>query len=284
MSESKIKVGLALGGGAARGLAHIGVLEVLERECIPIDMIAGTSAGALVGALYAQRQNAAQIKQQAQQLDWVGFTSLIDLTLPKNGFISGRRVTGLLRRIMGNVQFRDLSIPLACVATDIISGDEIVLNSGSVLEAVRASISIPVIFTVVKNQNRYLVDGGLVNPVPVSVLKEMGADLIIAVDVTPDKSEREAFFKEHAENKEPRLFQVVVQSIYIATYYPAPKVSEGADIVIHPRLAHNTPSEFYRANEAILAGEMAAVDCIPAIKHALEKANIPLCNHFKPAL
>jgi NTE family protein len=275
LPENKLKVGLVLGGGAARGIAHIGVLEVLEREGIPIDLIAGTSAGALVGALYCRELNALQVKKQAMALDWVGLTSLIDLTLPKNGFISGRRVTGLLKRLMGDVRFEDLSIPLACVAADIIRGDEVVMQEGSVLEAVRASISIPIIFSVVKKDDRYLVDGGLVNPVPVSVAKQMGADFIIAVDVTPDKAERAAFLTKHRE-KEPSFLQVVLQSIYISTYYSAHKVSEGADEVIHPQLAHIFPSEFHRARELILEGELAAVDSIARIKHHLSAAGIPL--------
>ncbi|HSW58302.1 MAG TPA: patatin-like phospholipase family protein [Dehalococcoidales bacterium] len=281
MPASGLKVGLALGGGSARGLAHIGVLEVLEREGIPIDLIAGTSAGALVGALYARNKDAAQIKKQAMALDWVAFTSLVDLTLPKNGFVSGKRVTSLLKRFMGEADFKDLAIPLSCTATDIISGDEVIMNSGSVLEAVRASISIPVIFAVAKYQNRFLVDGGLVNPVPVKTVKDMGADFVIAVDVTPGKAEREAFLRTHAEVKEPNLFQVIVQTIYVATYYSAHVASEGADVVIHPRLAHISPGEFHRASELILEGSLAAVDSIAKIRRRLEEAGIPLKNTRK---
>jgi NTE family protein len=175
MDQNRKKVGLALGGGYARGLAHIGVLEVFEREGIPIDLIAGTSIGALVGALYAREHDSSLIRKQAMQLDWIGVTSLVDLTMAKSGFVGGRRVTNLLRRFMGDVKFDELSVPLACVATDIITGEEVVINQGSVLEAVRSSISIPVIFTVVKKEGRYLVDGGLVNQVPVNLARKMGA-------------------------------------------------------------------------------------------------------------
>jgi NTE family protein len=276
LPEKKKKVGLALGGGFSRGLAHIGVLEVLEREGIPIDLIAGTSIGALVGALYAREMDAALIKKQAMQLDWVGMTSLVDFTLPKSGFISGKRVINLLRRLIGDIQFKELSLPLACVATDIITGDEVVMNEGLVIEAVRASISIPLIFMVVKKDGRYLVDGGLVNPVPVSVVKAMGADFIIAVDVTPTKDERADHLTKHKEAvKEPGIFQVIVQSIYISTYYTARMVSEKADLVIHPRLAHIGPSEFHRARESILEGELAAVDALASIKRQLAAAGIP---------
>ena len=204
--EKKKKVGLALGGGYARGLAHIGVLEVLEREGIPIDIISGTSIGALVGALYARKKDATLIKKQASRLDWIGMTSLVDLTLPRSGFIGGKRVTNLLRRFMGDIQFQDLDIPLACVATDIISGEEVVLREGSVVEAVRASISIPIIFKVARTNGRYLVDGGLVNNVPVSVAKKMGADFIIAVDITPNKAERASYLTHNKEIKEHQHF------------------------------------------------------------------------------
>jgi NTE family protein len=275
-NDGKKKVGLALGGGYARGLAHIGVIELLEKEGIPIDIIAGTSIGAVVGALYASKLDIYEIKKLAKQLDFVGVTSLVDLTVPKSGILGGKRITNLLHRLLGDIQFTETKIPLGCVATDITTGDEVILSEGSVLEAVRASISIPVIFSVVKKQNRYLVDGGLVNPVPVSVARKMGADFVIAVDVTPDKIERANYLKENVENKPPSLFHVMVQSIYVTTYLSARKVSEGADDIIHPHLAHIGPSEFHRARECILEGEMAAADCVGEIKRKLAQAGIAL--------
>jgi len=270
------KVGLALGGGYARGLAHIGVLEVLEREGIPIDFIAGTSIGALIGALYAREKEAALIKKQTTGLDWVGLASLIDPVVPKSGLITGKRVTNLLKRFMGDITFKELDIPLACVATDIISGDEIVIDEGSVLEAIRASISIPVIFTVVKKDGRFLVDGGLVNNVPVSVARKMGANYVIAVDVTPSRKERQEHLLQHAEIKEPGMLQVMVQSMYITTYRSAHNVTAGADTVIHPKLAHINPSDFHKMRECILEGELSAVDMIPKIKRDLAASGMPL--------
>jgi NTE family protein len=270
------KVGLALGGGYARGLAHIGVIELLEKEGIPIDLISGTSIGAVIGALYSHKLDISEIKTLAKKLDMAGVTALVDLTLPRSGIIGGKRITGLLHRLLGDITFEDLKLPFRCVATDITTGDEVVLQEGSVLEAVRASISIPVIFSVLKEQGRYLVDGGLVNPVPVNVARQMGADFVIAVDVTPDKIERANYLKENVENKPPNIFHVMVQSIYITTYLSARKVSEGADTIIHPHLAHIAPNEFYRAGEAILEGEMTAIDCLPEIKKKLAEAGIPL--------
>ncbi len=277
VKQTRKRVGLALGNGYARGLAHIGVLEVFEREGIPVDMIAGTSIGALVGALYAGQMDAGTIKKRAVQLDWMSMTSMVDLTLPRSGFISGRKITNFLHQIIGDARFRDLKIPLACVATDIITGEEVVLNEGSVLEAIRASISIPVIFSVAKKQGRYLVDGGLVNPVPVSVLKTMGADFIIAVDLTPDRDERVRHITRNNEvDREPGMFQVIRQSIYINSYHISRTVCKGANTIIRPHVANIGPGEFTRARECILEGELAATDSIPGIKRQLASAGISL--------
>jgi NTE family protein len=278
MAKSKPKVGLALGGGYARGLAHIGILEVFERERIPVDLIAGTSMGALVGALYARERDASLIKKQAAALDWIGVTSLVDLAIPKSGFIGGKRVINLLRRFLGDARFEDLDIPFSCVATDIIRGEEVIIDKGPVVEGVRASISIPLIFSVVKRDGRYLVDGGLVNQVPISIARQMGADFVIAVDVTPSKTERANYLLKNEEKKEPGIFQVIVQTIYLGTYMTAESASEMADVVIHPHLAHIGPGDFHRASECILEGEMTAVDAIPHIKRHLADAGIPLKN------
>ncbi|HEY79422.1 MAG TPA: patatin family protein [Dehalococcoidia bacterium] len=261
------KVGLALGGGAARGLAHIGVLEVLEKEGIPIDMIAGTSAGAAVGALYAQGRNTGAIKALALDLNWKRLASLVDLALPRTGFIQGKKIKEQLKSIIGgDIKFSDLKIPFACVATDIKTGEEIVISQGSVLDGVRASISIPAIFTLIKREGRYLVDGGLVNPVPVSVVKKQGADFIIAVNVTADAVNRTNLGK---KAKEPTIFNVIMQSLYISTHSLVKSSLEGADIVIEPNLADIPYGDFQRAKEGILRGALAAQGIIPEIKRQL---------------
>ena len=262
----KRKVGLALSGGAARGLAHIGVLEVLEEEGVPIDVIAGTSVGATIGALYAQGKDAALIKGLALDMSWKRLAPLVDLALPKTGFISGRKIKEQLKLIIGDIEFGDLRIPLACVATDIMSGEEVVIDRGSVLDGIRASISIPVIFTVAKWKGKYLVDGGLVNPVPVSVLKRMGADFIIAVNVIPDPG---AKVHQAEEFRKPNLISVMMQTIYISSYSLVGSSLEGADIVIEPQLAHIGGGDFHRAQECILQGKLAARDAIPKIKKLL---------------
>ena len=178
------KIGLALSGGAARGMAHIGVLKALEEASIPVDMISGTSAGALAGACYARERKAAILEELMLGLDWRKLAGLIDLNLILlwKGFVQGRKVKSFLSSIIGDVRFEDLEIPLSVVATDVQSMEEVVINEGSVVEAVRASISMPMIFTPVKWKGRFLVDGGVVNPMPVDVVRNMGAKIVIAVN------------------------------------------------------------------------------------------------------
>jgi NTE family protein len=271
---NKKKVGLALGGGAARGMAHIGVLEVFEQEGIPIDMIAGTSIGGMVGAFRARGRDTSAMKEIALKLNVMKMLSLADLALPKSGLFGGKAVINLLQKTMGNdVKFEELPIPLALVATDIITGEEVVIDSGSVLDGVRATISIPGIFTVAKWRGRYLVDGGLVDPVPVSVLKTMGADFIIAVNVMPDVGTDVRHLKPEGKKKpkEPNIFNVILQSLYIGTNIIAKASAEGADIIINPDTARIHPGDFHRAGECIELGEIAAREAVPEIKRKLSQ-------------
>jgi len=179
------KVGLALSGGAVRGIAHIGVLKALEEGSVCVDMIAGTSAGAFVGACYAKEGNVTLLQETALGIDWRKLARLADLNLISlgKGFVHGQKVKSILLACIGDVDFEDLQIPFAVVATDAQSMEEIVINKGSVVEAVRASVSMPVIFTPVKWGDRFLIDGGVVNPLPVDIVRKMGAEIVIAVNV-----------------------------------------------------------------------------------------------------
>jgi NTE family protein len=273
VESSRKKVGLALSGGAARGFAHVGVLRVLQKEGIPIDMIAGTSAGAVMGAAYAWSQDAVRMTKDALDASWKKKAPLIDPSLPKTGFIKGKKIQELISGYVGgNINFSDLKIPFACVATDIDTGEEVVIDSGSVTEALRASISIPGIFTVVKREGRYLVDGGLTTPLPVEVVRRMGADFIIAVNVNPDVAGRMGKTSQAraAARKEPNIFQIMMQSIYITTYSLARNSLENADIVIEPDVAHIGAADFHKARELITRGRQAAQNAIPEIKRRLE--------------
>jgi NTE family protein len=266
------KIGLALSGGAARGLAHAGVFDALLQEGITIDMIAGTSAGAVMGAVYASGQNADKMIEHALDSRWKQIP-MIDPSFPKTGFIKGRKIMKLLSSLLGgDISFGDLKIPFACVATDIDTGEEVVIASGSVADALRASISIPGIFTLVKREGRYLVDGGLTTPVPVNVVRQMGADLVIAVNVNPTVSHRlgKSGRARVKAWKEPNLFQIIMQSIYITTNAIAHNNLMAADIVIEPDLAHIGASDFHKARELVEQGRQATIKAIPEIRRKLK--------------
>jgi len=176
------KVGLALGSGSARGLAHLGVIRALEEAGIEVDFIAGTSIGALIGAIHAAGKLDA-LEATFQTFDWKKTASFFDVVLPKSGLLDGAKVSKFVRAHIHADIIEALPKPFTAMATDIVSGEEVVIRSGDLIEAVRASISVPGIFTPVRNNGRILVDGGLVNPVPVSAVRAMGAEFVIAVDL-----------------------------------------------------------------------------------------------------
>ncbi|BBI99446.1 phospholipase [Ferrigenium kumadai] len=179
---SRPKVGLALGSGSARGLAHLGVIRAIKDAGIEVDFIAGTSMGALIGAIYAAGK-LDELEASFRTFDWKTTASFFDVVLPKSGLLDGTRISELVRAHIHADTIEMLPKLFAAVATDIISGEEVVIRSGDVIEAVRASISVPGIFTPVRSNGHILVDGGLSNPVPVSVVRAMGADIVIAVDL-----------------------------------------------------------------------------------------------------
>jgi len=272
IGKRKKRVGIALSGGAARGLAHVGVLDVLHKEGIPIDMIAGTSAGAIMGAIYAAHRDTERMLEYALDPYWKKFSPMVDPCIERTGFIKGKKIKKLLTGFMGgDIDFADLKIPFACVATDIDTGEEIVLNSGSVPDALRASISLPGIFTVVKQGERYLVDGGLTTPVPIDVVKAMGADFVIAVNVNPDVTRRmgKTYHARVAAKKPPNLLQIMMQSIYITTYSLAHNSMSAADIAIEPELGSITSSDFRLAGKLIYRGREATEKALPEIRKKL---------------
>lgn len=178
-----LKIGLALGSGGTRGWAHVGALTCLERHQLPIHCVTGTSAGALFGAAFAA-EKLDFAKDLAQTMDWRQLVDLfVELSLSRSGLLTGRHLQPLLDELSGNLTFDKLKLPFAAVAADITSEQEVILDSGPVGQAIRASIAIPGIFTPVAHNDHLLVDGGLINPLPVSVARAMGADFVIAIDV-----------------------------------------------------------------------------------------------------
>jgi NTE family protein len=285
--SDRAKIGYALGGGGARGLSHIGVMKVLEEHGIYPDVIAGTSMGALVGALYASGLRAGDI-ERALRLDLRRLAMLADVRLSLSGLVQGKRVTSALKSFLGDLDFSDLKIPFACVATDIVSGQQVVMRTGPVISAVRASISVPGLFTPVKVRGRYLVDGGLVNMVPVSTCRDMGAEYVVGVNVIPDPAglihesvdatdeddEAEADARQHHSKKPkrsksgaPNVVKVLIQSLYIPGHRIAMENLEDADLAISPELGDIGFFQFDKEVEAIDAGERAA-------RKALEEAGI----------
>lgn len=176
------KIGIALGSGSARGLAHIGALRAIEECGIKIDLVAGSSIGALVGAVYAEGQLAA-LESSFKAFDWKKLISLLDLVQPKSGLMDGKRVMEFVSSHLVTNEIGALPLPFRAVATDILTAEEILISEGDVANAIRASIAVPGIFTPVYDAGRILVDGGLVNPVPVSAVRTMGADFVIAIDL-----------------------------------------------------------------------------------------------------
>ena len=283
-----VRVGLALGTGAALGHATIGVLKVFKREGIPVDMIAGTSMGSLIAACYAAGYEPEEIESMALRIDkgWVYENLFWDLTVLRSGFFQGETLLRFIRSYIGSREFSDMDIPFACVAADIETGEEVVLKSGRVAEAIRASCGLPIIFVPIQINGRYLVDGGLVNPVPTRVLADLGADVMIAVNLTMPAGDRPHHkpgagkpLLQQAVNletlrqvatpqllKNPHIVDVFFNMIYTMEYEVAQSRLEMAHVVLHPDLKGFSWTELHRAKEIIQAGERAAEEALPRIK------------------
>jgi NTE family protein len=180
-----VKIGLALGSGSARGWAHIGVIRSLQDEGIKIDLICGTSIGAVVAGAYAA-DFLDPMDHWIRELTWADILGFMDVTLPRSGLIEGGKIIHYFKETLSDPAIEDLSIPFAAVATDLKTGQEIWLQKGSLMDAIRASMSLPGILTPYQQNAQWLVDGGLVNPVPVSLCRAMGADVVIAVNLNSD--------------------------------------------------------------------------------------------------
>lgn len=292
MAGKKPKIGVALGTGAARGLAHLGVLKALMHEGIQIDCLAGTSMGALVAGCVAAGIPIEKLEKLACDINPKQVRKYFKPSFTRHGLAHGKTVEDVLRDIIGNITFDQLKIPLWVMGTDLVSGKEVVLNQGEVVKAVRASISLPVIFTPVKKENMLLVDGGLVDPIPAGLLTKMGADIIIAVDVTRDieksikmglktkfAKSRSFFSKwrrgkgEKDQDMTPGMFQVLLQTIKVmeAKIAELQLSEERVDVLIKPALDHIFFLEFRRARELIDLGENAAMDALPIIRQKIRQ-------------
>ena len=199
-------LGVALGSGAARGLAHIGVLKVFEEENIQIDTLAGTSIGALIGALFAAGVPVRQMEQVALEIDWRSMAKLLDPVIPLSGLTDGRKLVSFIEDLLPVRNFEDLNRPFAITATDIKTGEAVIIKQGDLLEALRASLAFPGIFSPASFGKRLLVDGGLCNPLPIDVTRNMGADKVIGICTIPkvNKKTPEAYMNKRNNHRETR--------------------------------------------------------------------------------
>jgi NTE family protein len=251
-------IGLALGGGFARGMAHIGILKVLEEEEIPIRVIAGTSVGALIGAAYCSGLSIEELEKVAHS---VRFTTFARWTVSRYGFATNDRMVSFLARTLKVKTFEELRIPLGVTATDFNSGEGIVFHSGSIVDPVRASCAYPGMFLPVNIRGRWLVDGMLSYPVPTRPLREMGAQRVLAVHLRGQWN----------KNGAPRhLFDVIGQSFAIAQDQMSHLWRGPADLVIEPDVAGFAYDDFKRAGELIAAGEVAMRQALPEVRKWME--------------
>lgn len=298
------KLGLALGGGAALGWAHIGVLQVLDENNIRPDIVTGTSIGSLVGACYVAGK-LEDLEKIARGMNWHRMIRLADIQVGKNGFLAGAPIVSLLRKHLGSIRIEDLDRPYAAVAADLVSGDEVVFHDGDIVEAIRASIAIPGVFTPVRTGDRLLVDGGLVNTVPISTCRDLGAEIVIGVNIVGDfegqaaaagllpghgdavvgKGGSEAGGKRAAfaefsrsvarffrrDEREPGFLGVALTSgaLVLREIARGHAATSPADVYVEPKVGHIAQIEFDKAAELIALGRQSIESRLPEIRALL---------------
>jgi NTE family protein len=250
-------IGLALGGGFARGFAHLGVLQVLEQNQIPISHIAGTSVGSILGAAYASGAPLARIIETCRTLR---FRDIARWRVSRLGLASNQRLASLIERVFDSRHFEDLRIPLAVVATDLTSGEPVVFTQGNLVDAIRASCAFPGLFEPVEIGTRCLADGGLVAPVPTRAARDIGAAMVLGVSVGMQDGHRGA---------PTNIFQVVSRAVNAAQKHQLEVWERHADLVLRPDVQSLAWDDFHRADEAIAAGAASARRALPRIQKLL---------------
>ena len=268
------RIGLAVGGGAARGVAHVGVLEILEREGIRPDVIAGTSVGALIGALICAGFSAAELSFVTEHIGW---SKLLRLQVPGRGLFTFERMGELMIELLGDITFADLKIPFALVATDVNTGEMVTITEGPLTPAVMASCAVPGLIEPVQVGDRLLCDGGIINNTPISTAREMGADYVIGIDI----------FEPHYDRHNPLGMALTAIEVLINR---AGMGLDKADCLIKPDLAGISFISFMRKERLLQKGREAAITALPGLRQALgqrdgvyqpEEIRLPAFYHKK---
>jgi len=255
--HTRAKIGVALGGGFARGIAHIGVLRVLEQHQIPVDFIAGTSVGALVAATYASGTPLAEMERQGVQTTFRDFGRW---TVSRMGMASNERLEAYLHKFTPAKTFAEMKTPLSIVATDVISGESVHFTEGEIGPALRASCAYPGLFLPVEYRGHILVDGFLTETVPAPAVRKLGADIVISVHLEPGL----------LDGKPRNTIEVISRSFSIIQMAATQRWREATDVLIEPDVHHILWDEFIKTPRLVAAGEAAARAALPNIKAALE--------------
>jgi len=262
--KKKKIVGLALGSGGARGLAHIGVIRALVRNKIPIDMIAGSSSGALIGAWYACWKDLERMEKTVQK---VTYKELVKVLIDPDwgaGLIKGKKTLDFFEEIFGGKKIEDLLVPYRAVATDLQTAENVIFDKGDLAEAVRASISVPLVYSPIEIGDQLLVDGGVSSPVPVEILKEMGADVVIAVNL-----DSVYFYEGKKKNGSFSTVDILKDSYFALRYNLAKKEVRMSDVVIEPRMKYVADFDFVQGKEAVEAGDQETERQMEKIKRLI---------------
>ena len=257
--ESAPRVTVALSSGIAFSMAHVGVLHALEEAGIPIAGISGCSGGAMVGALYAGGLTVPELSDAARSVRW---RDIVEFNMPRMGFFSNERMERFVEQLIGDKTFQDLRIPLAIICCNLNDGDEIILRTGRVARAVRATCCIPQVFTPVDDNGRLLCDGGILNKVPVQVARSLGGDVVVAVDVG---------LYVRKTRVPTNIFEISSKVMSLVGEDRAERERASADIVVAPDLSRYSASELSNADEIIALGRMAMEEQLPALRALLER-------------
>ena len=261
--KKPLKIGLALGGGAARGFAHVGVIQVLEEAGIKPQYVVGTSAGSLVAAIYASGKTGAQLQQTALGMEEVAITDWM-LPIFGKGMFRGEALGRYVNQLVGGRLIENMAIPLGIVATDLNSGRAVLFRSGDTGTAVRASSAVPAVFVPVKISGHEYVDGGLVSPVPVHFARQMGADVVIAVDISSPPE----------GNPASDTLQILLQTFSIMGKSINQYELKEADVVVRPSLVGLKSADFSARQRAIDSGRAAMLAALPALRARLKAGDV----------